>query len=413
MEPNKETAVSGKGELKMNDGERIFYCCECGEELRGTKYHIGNDDYICEDCRDNYYGYCDDCDELVPDIDIVAVNDNHRFVCRHCARYYYTCSHCHGLFSPGCITVDTYYITLCEDCYEDYYFTCDDCGDVYHLDDSQHIDGSLYCNSCAGNHEGGILSYSTKPDPVFFGDKKAGYGVEVEIDDGEYKQDAARDIARAARDHVYIKEDGSLSRDGMEIVTHPATLNYHTQHFPWTDICRTALSYGYRSHDTDTCGLHIHASRSLFGDTILEQDLTIAKVILLIDRWYDTHILRFARRNIYKMRQWAGKPNADIQPGDDDFDAVNKSKKTATDRYKAVNLCNSHTVEFRFFKGTLKRDTLIASIQWVDTIIRYCRSTQLKDLFSTSWEDIFGNTGHVELTNYLKQRNLYNTKGDN
>jgi hypothetical protein len=113
------------------------------------------------------------------------------------------------------------------------------------------------------------------------------------------------------------------------------------------------------------------------------------------------------------MRQWAGKPNADIQPEDDDFDAVNKSKKTADSRYKAVNLCNSNTVEFRFFKGTLKRDTIIASIQWVDTIIQYCRSTQLKDLFSTDWDDIFGNTEHVELSNYLKQRNLYNTKGGN
>lgn len=396
----------------MDNTEKI-YCCECGEVLRGTKYHVGNGDYICEDCRDNYYSCCDDCDELVPDIDIVAVNDNHRFVCRHCARYYYTCSHCHGLFSPGCITVDTYYITLCEDCYEDYYFTCEDCGDVYHLDDSQHIDGCLYCNSCASNHETSILSYSSKPSPVFFGGIEAGYGLEVEIDDGNHKLDAAEDIARAGRDHIYLKEDGSLSRDGIEIVTHPATLEYHVNHFPWAHICQTALSYGYRSHDTDTCGLHIHASRSLFGDTILEQDLTIAKIILLIDRWYDSHILRFARRNIYKMQQWAGKPNADIRPGDDDFDAVNKSKKTATDRYKAVNLCNSHTVEFRFFKGTLKRDTLIASIQWVDVMIKYCRNTPLKDLFNTTWEDIFGNTNHAELTSYLKQRNLYNAKEEN
>jgi hypothetical protein len=284
---------------------------------------------------------------------------------------------------------------------------------VYHLDDSQHIDGCLYCNSCADNHGTSILSYSSKPSPVFFGGIEAGYGLEVEIDDGNHKLDAAEDIARAGRDHIYLKEDGSLSRDGIEIVTHPATLEYHVNHFPWADICQTALSYGYRSHDTDTCGLHIHASRSLFGDTILEQDLTIAKIILLIDRWYDTKIVRFARRNIHKMRQWADKPNADIRPEDDDFDAVNKSKKTADSRYKAVNLCNSHTVEFRFFKGTLKRDTIVASIQWVDTMINYCRSTQLKDLFSTAWDDVFGTTEHAELTNYLKQRNLHDVKGDN
>ena len=193
-------------------------------------------------------------------------------------------------------------------------------------------------------------------------------------------------------------------------MTHPATLDYHVNRFPWTDICEAALFYGYRSHDTDTCGLHIHASRSLFGTTQMEQDLTIAKIILLIDRWYDSHIVRFARRDINKMRQWADKPNADIRPEDCDFDAVYKSKKSADSRYKAVNLCNYNTVEFRFFKGTLKRDTIIASIQWVNTIIQYCRNTPLKGLFRTSWEDIFGNTGHAELTNYLKQRNLYNTK---
>ena len=99
--------------------------------------------------------------------------------------------------------------------------------------------------------------------------------------------------------------------------------------------------------------------------------------------------------------------------GDDDHAAVNKSKKNADNRYKAVNLCNRNTIEFRFFRGTLKRDTIIASIQWVDTIIHYCRSTPLKDLFNTTWGNIFGNTEHEELTNYLKQRNLYNLKEGN
>jgi hypothetical protein len=130
-----------------------------------------------------------------------------------------------------------------------------------------------------------------------------------------------------------------------------------------------------------------------------------------VDRWYDTHIIRFARRDYVKIRRWADKPNAGIRPEDSDLAAVEKSKKTATDRYKAINLCNRDTVEFRFFRGTLKRDTIIASIQWVDTIIRYCRNTPLKDLFSTTWEDIFGNTEHAELTAYSKQRNLI--KGEN
>jgi hypothetical protein len=254
------------------------------------------------------------------------------------------------------------------------------------------------------------LSYSHKPSPIFFGDANAGYGLEVEIDDGHDRRDAARDIQAAGGDHIYLKEDGSLSCDGIEIVTHPATLDYHVNHFPWGDVCEAALSYGYKSHDTDTCGLHIHASRSLFGDTEIEQDLTIAKIILLIDRWYDTHIVRFARRNLSRMRRWADKPNADIKPEDDENAAVHKSKKTANDRYKAVNLRNHNTVEFRFFRGTLRRDTIIASIQWVDAIIQYCRNTSLKNLFNTAWGDVFGNTDHMELTAYLKHRDLYEGK---
>ncbi len=133
--------------------------------------------------------------------------------------------------------------------------------------------------------------------------------------------------------------------------------------------------------------------------------------MLLFDRWYDTKIVRFARRKLSAMRRWADKPNAGIQPEDDERAAISKSKKDANNRYRAINLCNCRTVEFRIFRGTLKRDTIIASIQWVDTLIGYCRNTQLKDLFNADWEDIFANTDHMELTAYLKQRNLI--KGEN
>jgi formylmethanofuran dehydrogenase subunit E len=391
---------------------KTVYCFECGEELKDhdVTYEIGNGEFICESCRDNYYYCCDDCYDLIHVDDIVTVDYNDRYVCESCADAYYVCDHCNNLFSDRHIAINTIQITLCDYCYNEYYFTCAGCGEVYHQDNGEYINGHDYCSTCADDHRHCILSYSTKPNPIFFGGSKSGYGLEVEIDDGDDKQNAARDIQAAGDDHIYLKEDGSLSYKGMEIVTHPATLDYHVNHFPWADICRTALSYGYRSHDTDTCGLHIHASRSLFGDTEMERDLTIAKVILLIDRWYDSYIVNFARRDLSKMQQWADKPNADIKPEDSDRAAVHKSKKTANSRYKAVNLCNYSTVEFRFFRGTLKRDTIIASIQWTDTLIKYCRKTPLKDLFNATWDDIFSNTEHKELTSYLKQRNLYERK---
>lgn len=393
----------------MYDTEKI-YCCECGKELQEAMYDIGNDDYICEDCRYAFYVECDDCGRLVPEGDLIAVDNNDRFVCDHCIDEYYTCDHCGEMFSDCNLAVNTIPLTLCDHCYGYSYFTCEGCGEIYYHEDGEYVDGWCYCYTCAEDHRNRILSYSAKPSPTFFGEDVGYYGIEVEIDSGHDKQEAAKAISEAGGDHIYLKEDGSLSCDGMEIVTHPATIDYHVKHFPWAEICEAALSYGYKSHDTDTCGLHIHASRSLFGDTQIEQDLTIAKIMLLVDRWYDTKIVRFARRSLARMRRWADKPNAGIRPEDDDGTAISKSKKDANNRYRAINLCNCRTVEFRIFRGTLKRDTIIASIQWVDALVRYCRKTALKDLFNADWNDIFGNTEHTELTEYLKQRNLYEGK---
>ena len=62
-----------------------------------------------------------------------------------------------------------------------------------------------------------------KPDPIFYGDIKRYFGVELEIDEGGRNGDNAdklSGIGNRIAEHIYIKSDGSLS-DGMEIVTHP------------------------------------------------------------------------------------------------------------------------------------------------------------------------------------------------
>ena len=166
----------------------------------------------------------------------MAVDDNDRYVCEDCAGDYYKCDHCDGLYSRYNLAVNTFRISLCEYCYNDYYFTCAGCDEVYHVDDGEDINDGYYCYDCVDDHRDCIQSYGYKPSPTFFGGD-AGYGLEVEIDDGDDQRDAARDINEAGDGHIYLKEDGSLSYRGMEIVTHPATLDYHVNSFPWDDIC--------------------------------------------------------------------------------------------------------------------------------------------------------------------------------
>jgi len=195
------------------------------------------------------------------------------------------------------------YTTLCASCYHNHYVRCCCCDALLHEDDSYNLEGDSYCGECYRDEvdrSRSIHDYSFKPEPIFYGDDSSRYfGVELEVDGAGKDNDNADEIlAIANRDeeHVYIKGDGSLD-DGLEIVTHPMTLNYHKQ-FCWQEIMAKAISMGYRSHQTSTCGLHVHVNRSCLGDTQEEQELVIGHILLFIEQHWP-ELLKFSRRSEY------------------------------------------------------------------------------------------------------------------
>ena len=88
--------------------------------------------------------------------------------------------------------------------------------------------------------------------------------------------------------------------------THPMSLTYHCRDIPWKDIMRAAIRMGYRCHQTDTCGLHVHVSRNAFGDTEEEQDAAIARLLYFFEKHWE-ELLKFSRRTAYQMEQWADR----------------------------------------------------------------------------------------------------------
>ena len=91
--------------------------------------------------------------------------------------------------------------------------------------------------------------------------------MELEIDEAGEDSDTARRllaIANQGQPQLYCKHDGSLD-DGFEPVTHPMSLSYHRTEIPWEALLREAVRMGYLSHQSGTCGLHIHVSREAFG----------------------------------------------------------------------------------------------------------------------------------------------------
>ena len=79
-------------------------------------------------------------------------------------------------------------------------------------------------------------------------------------------------------------------------------------------------------------------------------------------------------------------------------------------RYVAVNLSNYRTIEFRMFRGTLRYETFIATLQLVDEICRLAIRLSDYEMEQLSWSEFVGLIDprlKPELISYLKSRRLY------
>jgi hypothetical protein len=268
------------------------------------------------------------------------------------------------------------------------------------------LDGYDYCSECYHDEvdrNRSIHDYSFKPEPIFYGDSKRYFGVELEIDGAGKDSDNADEILSVGNkndEFIYIKSDGSLD-DGMELVSHPMSLDHH-KNFCWEDIMKKAISMGYRSHQTSTCGLHIHVNRDCFGDNRDQQDEVISRILFFVEKHW-SELLKFSRRSEYSMNRWAARYGYE-KSGKEILD---KAKKGNNGRYAAVNLMNYTTIEFRLFRGTLKYNTLIAALELVDAICDIAINLTDEGISKMSWSEFVETIEAPELIQYLKERRLY------
>ena len=351
----------------------IGICTICGCEIEeDDNYSLIGGDMICESCADEECGYCDHCEELI--------------------------------YNENAFYDDSHY--LCPHCFHNHYTRCCNCDAIISLDDTYYLHGDRYCVDCYHDEEDecqSIHDYSYKPDPIFRGQGSRFFGVELEIDGAGKDDDFAEellDIANRDSENLYIKTDGSLD-DGMELVSHPMSLDYHKQ-FCWQEIMHTAIQQGYRSHNTSTCGLHVHVNRNCLGENQTEQDEVISRILFFVEKNWN-ELLRFSRRSEYSMNRWAARYGFE-KTGREILD---KAKKGNNGRYAAVNLCNYYTIEFRLFRGTLKYNTFIATLEFVNLIIQTAMDYTETELQKLSWSEFVSDISEPELITYLKERSLY------
>lgn len=406
--------------------KEIIVCKECGCIIEDGQpsYEVRGGGYVCQDCRDSYYVYCEECDELVPWDDALEV-DGH-VVCEDCLESsdrYFQCDCCgewheSESHSTSWWSSHNYYTTwddrrVCITCGEsEQYCYCDDCGQAVETGDVEFINDDQYCPSCAPRHRTRIHGYSYKPDPVFKTihdvfldrvDKDGLYmGVELEVDDGYDRQETADELTQASED-IYCKTDGSLHR-GIEIVSHPCTLEYHKEALGWDKLIAIARKHDFESDDTSTCGLHIHVGIHELGKTNEEREATKAKLVMLVKRHWD-QLLTFSRREDNEINEWAAKPK--FRWGVDADDAIARALATESDgRYQAVNLTNRHTVEFRLFKGTMHFNDIIAALELVSNFCHYAMDHDPETIMRSQWEEAANCVPYEELISYEKELDM-------
>lgn len=299
----------------------------------------------------------------------------------------------------------------CEDCLDQITVLCDRCGERIYSDNAYYADDDDYdeiplCHRCyRAMQTDYIRDYSYKPEPIFYGNGERFFGVELEIDGGGKNRNHAKELLELLpRNTAYIKSDGSLD-DGMEIVTHPMTLQYHQETFLWQELVKEALALGYYSHKTDTCGLHIHVNRSSLGETITEQEETISRILYFVETYWN-EMLKFSRRTAEQMKRWAARYGRKDTPQE----VMQSAKIDTVGRYSCVNLLNSQTIEFRIFRGTLRYNTLIAALQFVNALCNLALVSDNEEMTEMTWCDFMAGLDkerYAELIQYLKERRLY------
>lgn len=153
----------------------------------------------------------------------------------------------------------------------------------------------------------------------------------------------------------YVCRDGSLQNSGIEIVTAPRSPNELTQNYHrYYGLLNALREAGCTAHDNARCGLHVHISRPALPN----------------DTW--VKLAKFVSRNSVVFKKLSRRIGSSKAAGNSDFYFCNFAVNSGS-RYSAVNLTCSGTVEFRFFRGTLKPATFFASLEIIRSLVEFFR----------------------------------------
>ena len=283
---------------------------------------------------------------------------------------------------------------VCWSCYRDYYFSCDKCNKTTERSLGHETkDGRLLCAECNMRHF--VLPYHhLYPKVQFYGNNKGNnvpyMGFELEVDrGGESSKKVAQIMPLMNREEkgeifAYCSHDGSID-NGFEIITQPATMEYHNSiKDVYNRTIQKLKSMGYVSHETYTCGLHVHINRNFFPPDL--EPKALRNLVIMFNRFWN-ELCVYARRPEWRSARYARHLPVESFEIDEYLHRANKSGQHSW-HYYALNIANQDTIEFRMFRGTLNVDTILATLQLVNNMAVLASKMSAEDVNRMKFDEL-------------------------
>jgi formylmethanofuran dehydrogenase subunit E len=320
----------------LDDGKNeIVKCDDCNLHYMVEDCTHHNDGMLCSDCIDNYtwseymdkYILCDD------------------------VRYYYNDSGENHVITLEFARRNDLHYWVSDELYHDY--------EEEEEEDEGLIDG--YHSNIDD-----IFNYMTQENIEKSKDYMVGRGcgleIEVESSD-EPKESAMKFKQKNERDFFELQHDGSLS-NGFEIITRVLTYKLAEKWINSLNVADCNI-YSFKSSNT---GVHIHIGANDWG---ADQVATIKSFVEKNELFFSV----IAGRGKSSYSKFFKKSKKEVEKD---------IKNRTLNRYSAVNLCNyrsgaglqeRNTIEFRIFKGNLKKTALLRYLDCAYSVCDYCTNS--------------------------------------
>ena len=392
--------------------EKIRTCIHCGNRFSLSDLKEVEGRFYCTHCI-QFYRYCDDCGKWYCKSYALSRTADGKYICNLCFDLNYSiCYGCGQVFHNQelCLSISNNR-NYCYPCRGNFVSHCNRCGEHYDVREGQNcacyrrnqLHGCYYWPKILFHSigtKGPIIRVNNNYKNLYLG-----FELEVVFKKEEGRHEFihwSRGLDPKER-IIWLKVDGSLpEKIGCEIVSQPMTLDYHMNNEFWPIMVDKLTELEANSHDRRDCGLHIHINKSF-----LKNNEHPGAKILWFSHKFKTKLEKLGRRRfgqycepisnlVYKSRlYWS------------DFVEYNNQGPT---KYCAINIGPGNTIEYRFPRGTLKLNTLFATLELADAITKYCKVTPSKKLLLSNWNDfkeyVTVKKNYAKLVEYIVERRV-------